>query len=53
VASGAGAVAFGTPIWMVVATVVVVSLMYRHVMEWIPDGSGGARWHDEPGRGNG
>lgn len=42
VASGAGAVAFGTPIWMVVATVVVVSLMYRHVMEWIPDGSGGS-----------
>ncbi len=42
VASGAGAVAFGTPIWMVVATVVVVSLMYRHVMAWIPDGSGGS-----------
>jgi len=42
VASGAGAVAFGTPIWMVVATVAVVSLMYRHVMVWIPDGSGGS-----------
>lgn len=42
VASGAGAVAFGTPIWMVVATVAVVSSMYRHVMEWIPDGSGGS-----------
>lgn len=42
VAGGAGAVAFGTPIWMVVATVFVVSLMYRHVMEWIPDGSGGS-----------
>ncbi len=42
VASGAGAIAFGTPIWMVVATVGVVSLMYRHVMAWIPDGSGGS-----------
>lgn len=42
VASGAGAVAFGTPIWMVVATVAVVSAMYRHVMRWIPDGSGGS-----------
>lgn len=42
VASGAGAAAFGTPIWMVVATVAVVSLMYRHVMAWIPDGSGGS-----------
>jgi nucleotide-binding universal stress UspA family protein len=41
-ASGAGAVAFGVPIWMVVGTVVVVSLMYRHVMHWIPDGSGGS-----------
>lgn len=42
VVSGAGAVAFGTPIWMVVATVAVVSLMYRRVMAWIPDGSGGS-----------
>ncbi|MBK8480504.1 MAG: universal stress protein [Proteobacteria bacterium] len=41
-ASGAGAACFGAPIWMVVATVVVVSLMYRHVMHWIPDGSGGS-----------
>jgi nucleotide-binding universal stress UspA family protein len=41
-ASGAGAVSFGVPIWLVVATVVVVSVMYRHVMEWIPDGSGGS-----------
>ncbi len=42
VVGGGGAVAFGTPIWMVVATVVVVSLMYRHVMSWITDGSGGS-----------
>ena len=42
VAGGVGAVAFGTPIWMVVATVAVVSAMYRHVMQWIPDGSGGS-----------
>jgi nucleotide-binding universal stress UspA family protein len=41
-ASGAGAVCFGAPLWMVVATVIVVSLMYRHVMRWIPDGSGGS-----------
>lgn len=42
VVSGVGAVSFGTPIWLVVATVVVVSLMYRHVMTWITDGSGGS-----------
>lgn len=41
-ASACGALCFGAPIWMVVATVVVVSLMYRHVMEWVPDGSGGS-----------
>lgn len=41
-ASAAGAVCFGTPIWMVVATVIVVSLMYRMVMAWITDGSGGS-----------
>jgi nucleotide-binding universal stress UspA family protein len=42
VTSGVGSLAFGVPIWMVVGTVVVVSLMYRHVMQWIPDGSGGS-----------
>ncbi|MEO6420293.1 MAG: hypothetical protein ABIP39_12830, partial [Polyangiaceae bacterium] len=42
VTSGAGAVCFGAPLWMVVVTVVVVSLMYRSVMVWITDGSGGS-----------
>lgn len=42
VASGVGAICFGASIWLVVATVAVVGLMYRHVMEWIPDGSGGS-----------
>lgn len=42
VASGAGAACFGAPIWLVVLTVVVVSLMYRRVMRWVPDGSGGS-----------
>jgi hypothetical protein len=41
-ASGVGSVCFGAPLWMVVATVGVVSLMYRNVMRWIPDGSGGS-----------
>lgn len=40
--TGTGAVCFGAPIWMVVLTVVVVSLMYRHVMTWVSDGSGGS-----------
>lgn len=41
VASGAAAVAFGAPMWMGVATVAVVSLLYRHVTLWILYGSGG------------
>ena len=41
-ASGAGWLCFGASIWMVVATVAVVSVMYRHVMRWVPDGSGGS-----------
>lgn len=41
-ASGVGSICFGAPLWLVVATVVVVSLMYRNVMRWIPDGSGGS-----------
>lgn len=40
--SGVGAICFGAPLWMVVGTVAVVSLMYRNVMRWIPDGSGGS-----------
>ncbi len=40
--TGAGAVCFGASIWMVVATVCVVGMMYRNVMRWVPDGSGGS-----------
>jgi nucleotide-binding universal stress UspA family protein len=40
--SGGGAACFGAPIWLVVVTVAVVSLMYRRVMQWVPDGSGGS-----------
>jgi len=41
-ASGVGAVSFGVPLWLVVVTVIAVSLMYRRVMRWITDGSGGS-----------
>lgn len=46
-AGSVGAICFGAPIWMVVATVVVVGLMYKRVMEWVPDGSGGSGLCDE------
>lgn len=37
-----GHVTFGTSIWLVVFTVAMVSTMYRRVMRWVGDGSGGS-----------
>lgn len=42
VGSSAAALCFGASIWLVVATVAVVSVMYRNLMRWVPDGSGGS-----------
>ncbi len=42
VASGVAAVVFGAAIWLAVLTVFVVSAMYRLVMIWVTDGSGGS-----------
>lgn len=42
VPAGVAAITFGTSIWMVIATVISVSLMYRYVMIWVTDGSGGS-----------
>lgn len=41
VTSGAQ-ITFGASIWMAVVTVVAVAMMYRYVMSWITDGSGGS-----------
>lgn len=46
-AAGVTAIAFGAAIWMVVLTVVTVSMMYRLVMGWITDGSGGSGLNEE------
>jgi hypothetical protein len=40
-------VTFGASIWMAVLTVVAVSAMYRHVMTWVIDGSGGSGLSEE------
>lgn len=42
VASGVAYVTFGASIWMAVLTVFTVSAVYRLVMKWIIDGSGGS-----------
>jgi hypothetical protein len=38
---------FGAAVWMAIFTVVFVSLMYRSVMKWITDGSGGSGLSEE------
>lgn len=47
VGAGVANVTMGTSIWMVVFTVLMVSLMYRLVMVWVVDGSGGSGLNEE------
>ena len=47
VLAGVADVTFGTSIWLVVFTVVMVSAMYRLVMRWVVDGSGGSGLTEE------
>ena len=47
VVAGIAEIAFGASIWLVVVTVAVVSAMYRLVMQWVTDGSGGSGLSEE------
>src|SRR5690242_1349547 len=47
VVAGVASVTAGASIWLVVLTVVVVSAMYRLVMTWVLDGSGGSGLSEE------
>jgi nucleotide-binding universal stress UspA family protein len=42
VVAGVAQITFGASVWMVVLTIAVVSAMYRLVMQWVTDGSGGS-----------
>ena len=42
IVAGVAQITFGASVWMVVITIAVVSAMYRLVMEWVTDGSGGS-----------
>ena len=42
VVAGVAQITFGASIWLVVLTIAVVSAMYRLVMQWVTDGSGGS-----------
>ncbi len=46
-AAGLAKLAFGGAIWLAVLTIAVVSAMYRLVMQWITDGSGGSGLSEE------
>ena len=46
-ASGAARVIFGGSVWLAVLTIAVVSAMYRLVMRWVTDGSGGSGLSEE------
>ncbi len=47
VPAGVAAVTFGASIWLVVLTIATVSAMYRLVMGWVTDGSGGSGLSEE------
>ena len=41
-AAGVAAITYGDSIWLVIITIAAVSAVYRYVMRWITDGSGGS-----------
>jgi len=47
VVAGVAKVTFGATIWLVILTIMVVSAMYRLVMRWVTDGSGGSGLSEE------
>ncbi len=47
VVAGVAQVTFGATVWLAVLTVVMVSTMYRQVMTWVTDGSGGSGLSEE------
>ncbi len=47
IVAGVATVTFGTSVWLVVVTILMVSAMYRLVMSWITDGSGGSGLSEE------
>ncbi len=47
VVAGVAQVTFGASIWLVIFTIALVSAMYRLVMIWVTDGSGGSGLSEE------
>jgi nucleotide-binding universal stress UspA family protein len=47
VVAGVAQITFGASVWLVVFTIAIVSAMYRLVMLWVTDGSGGSGLSEE------
>ncbi|NQS91329.1 MAG: universal stress protein, partial [Chloroflexi bacterium] len=47
IVAGVAKVTFGASLWLVIITIMVVSAMYRLVMRWVTDGSGGSGLSEE------
>jgi len=47
VVAGVANITFGASLWLVIITIMVVSAMYRLVMRWVTDGSGGSGLSEE------
>lgn len=47
VPAGVATITFGASVWLAVLTVITVSALYRLVMEWVPDGTGGSGLSEE------
>lgn len=47
VVAGVAQITFGASVWLVVLTIAMVSTMYRLVMSWVTDGSGGSGLSEE------
>ncbi len=47
VVAGVARITFGASVWLVIITIMVVSAMYRLVMQWVTDGSGGSGLSEE------
>lgn len=45
--AGLAFISFGAGVWLAVFTVIVVSLLYRMVMKWVTDGSGGSGLNED------
>lgn len=47
VIAGVANITFGSSVWLVILTIAAASMVYRYVMNWITDGSGGSGMSEE------